>query len=362
MVRSFRLSGADPSCRCLSGPDKARERSRVVEAAAVRFCAAVVEATTVEMEKPLESKIGFEPKTFVRKKLSLTPELCQEVLTGTLTDFGASQKSKDVFDEANSLSHHKNTKGFGHLDPLVTGGLPAPKEYQKLLHHVCRDECEEIVNETVKNIYEMSKDVRYLTTPSEESCADRVVRRVEAEVLGCCGRSCGWNGRSCVSWPFFTKEEKEEWLEQCCSEYNVLKNSSRENMCDSVLSRKQIELISHFDTKGKKGDIAGAYVGQDPRLLWAKPGLDHFQEQVKKLKQKPKENEPVSSDFLEKNPSVRQKGLEKGWFTEEKDLPERSSLVEIGGTCRLHNLEEKMEHCPKEMQRDVLNDCLQAEK
>ena len=360
--RSFRLSGADPSCRCLSGLDKARERSTVVEAAAVRFCAAVVEATSEDVRRDTE----LRQKIFIQKDLRLTPQLCQEVLTGTLTDFGASQESKDVFDEANSLSHHKNTKGFGRLDPLVAGGLPAPKEYQKLLHHVCKDECEEIVNETVKNIHEMSKDVRYLTTPSEESCADRVVRRVEAEVLGCCGRSCGWNGRSCVSWPFLTKNEKVEWLQQCCSEYNVLQNSSREEMCISVLSPNQVRLVSQFDTKAKKGDVAGAYMGQDPRLLWAKPGLDHFQKQLKKLKQKPKANQPVSSDFFEKNPTVRQEGLRKGWFREEKDPQEESSsLVEIGAdTCEdtLQKMKENQKHCTKETWRNVLNTCMQAEK
>ena len=103
----------------------------------------------------------------------------------------------------------------------------------------------------------MSNHVTY-AMPSEETCADEVVGKVEAEMLGCCGRSCGWNNRSCASWPFFTKEEKVEWLQECCSEFNVLQNSSRENMCDSVLSRKQVRLISHFDTKAKKGDVAGA--------------------------------------------------------------------------------------------------------
>eukprot|EP00435_Cladocopium_sp_Y103_P017599 s262_g4.t1 len=362
---SFRLSAADSSCRCLQGWDKAKERSRVVEAAAVRFCAVVLEAAGKEALAALAT-VEAQPRVaqdFIQKRLSLTPELCQEVLTGTLNDFVASQESQDLFHEANRLSEHKGTKGFGHLDPLMTGGLPTVTEYQKLLHHVCRDECEDIVNETKKNIKEMYIDVRLHGTPSEESCADRVVRKVEAEMLGCCGRSCGWNGRSCASWPFLTKEEKVSWLQECCSEYNVQQNSSREDMCDSVLSSKQVRLVSQFDTKGKKGDVAGAYMGQDPRLLWAKPGLDQFEEQLKKLKRKPKENQPVSSDFFEKNPSVRQEGLGKGWFTEEKDPQERSSsLAEIGGTCQLHDLEQKMEHCPPQMQRDVLNACVQADK
>ena len=41
---------------------------------------------------------------------------------------------------------------MGRLDPLVTGEFPVSTEHQKLLRHVCQDECEEIVNETLKNI------------------------------------------------------------------------------------------------------------------------------------------------------------------------------------------------------------------
>ena len=43
-------------------------------------------------------------------------------------------------------------------------------------------------------------------------------------------------------------------------------------------------------------------------MLWAEPGLVKFEQQLKKLKQEPKENELVSSDFFET------KGIEKGWL------------------------------------------------
>eukprot|EP00435_Cladocopium_sp_Y103_P045713 s2094_g13.t1 len=351
-VPSFRLAAADMTCKCLDGKEKSRERSTVVKAAAVRFCAAVVEAA--------ENYNHLYVVTFVQKDLAVTPQLCQEVLTGTLNDFSTSQDSKDLFREANGLSEHNETKGFGHLDPLVTGGLPSPTKYQNLLHHICRDECVEMVNEIVKNIKVMDQDVSDRAIPSEETCADRVVRKVEAEVLGCCARSCGWNNRSCTSWPFFTKNQKVEWLEECCGEYNVLQNSSREEMCNSVLSPEQIRLVSQFDSKAK-GDVAGAYMGQDPPLLWAKPGLDKFEKQLKTLKSKPKENEPVSSDFFEKNPNVRKEGLRKGWFREEMD-PQSSSLVQIGNSCQLQGVLNNIEHCPSQMQRDALNACVQADK
>ena len=122
-------------------------------------------------------------KYFVQKNLQVSPQLCQEILTGTLDDFSTSHRSKKLFREANGLSTHKGAKGWGHLDPLVTGGLPSPTNYQKLLRQVCHDECEDIVNEMLENIEKMTEDVGGDAMPSEQSCADRVVRKVEAEIL-----------------------------------------------------------------------------------------------------------------------------------------------------------------------------------
>ena len=45
--------------------------------------------------------------------------------------------------------------------------------------------------------------------PEEHLQDDPWYRQVEAEILGCCGRSCRWNGRSCTSWPFLTKDERK---------------------------------------------------------------------------------------------------------------------------------------------------------
>ena len=184
-----------------------------------------------------------------------------------------------------------------------------------------------------KNIRKMTL-VEWSATPFEETCADNV-RKVEVEMLGCCGLSRGWNGRSCTSGPFLTRDEKEDWQEQCCSEFKVLRNS-REFMCNSVLSHRQVDLVSKFVTKAKQGDVGGAYTGQDARLLWAQPGLKKFEEELKKLKQKPQENQPVTSDFLEKHPNVYKEGLRKGWFRKEDPQEMSTSLVETGdSTCEI---------------------------
>ena len=164
-----------------------------------------------------------------------------------------------------------------------------------------------------------------------------------------------------MSWPFLAKGEKVEWLQQCCGEFNVLQNSSRERMCNSVLSPRQVRLVSQFDIKAKQGDVGGVYMGQDPRLLWAKPGLEKFRKERNRFKQKPKENQPVTSDFFEKHPDVYKEGLKEGWFREEKDPEEVSTfLAEIGAsTC--HDLQQKMQHCSPEMQRQARETCLRQE-
>lgn len=213
-----------------------------------------------------------------------------------------------------------------------------------------------------KNIRKMTL-VEWSATPFEETCADNV-RKVEVEMLGCCGLSRGWNGRSCTSGPFLTRDEKEDWQEQCCSEFNVLRNS-REFICNLVLSHRQVDLVSKFVTKAKQGDVGGTYMGQDARLLWAQPGLKKFEEELKKLKQKPQENQPVTSDFLEKHPNVYKEGLRKGWFRKEDPQEMSTSLVETGdSTCeaKLQKMKGNQEHCMDQTWTKVLNACFQAAK
>ena len=115
------------------------------------------------------------------------------------------------------LSNRKATGDYGRLHALLEEG---PKTAAWHLAHVCRDECEELVNTNEGKLMEMMKDM-IEAIPISEICADRVVKKVEAEIFGCCGQSCGWNGRSCISWPFFDERQKADWQAECCTEYNV---------------------------------------------------------------------------------------------------------------------------------------------
>ena len=214
-----------------------------------------------------------------------------------------------------------------------------------------------IPSTSINTIYQMSADVLHRGIPFEQTCADHVVRRVEAEMLGCCGRSCGWNNRSCTAWPFFTKSEKVMWLEECCTELNVLSGSSRERMCDSVLSPAQVPLVSELNTQAKKGtDVGGAYIGQDPRLFWTTRGLSKFKDEVKNLKIVPKDGDLVDSEFLEYFSNVRQKGVQNGWFKQEDLIQEKTgstSLVQTSG-CNLKG----MDPCHKDTKRLKIKKCM----
>eukprot|EP00435_Cladocopium_sp_Y103_P063103 s109_g24.t1 len=370
----------ESGCRCIEPVELSRARSVFVQASALKFCSDIVHKIADNVEGGIKSvaQTKLEPEEmrqleelqavsqdfekYVEHKLGLTQKLCREVLTGR------SGENDKWYHDAAELSKHEHAKGFGHLDPLVTG---SGESHHHLLQKVCKDECEDIVKTTLTNIEKMvAEDVHENFMPFEQSCADRVVRKVEAETLGCCARGCGWNNQSCMAWPFFTQNEKVQWLDECCTEFNVLKGSSRDRMCNSVLTKHQVEKVSKFDTKTEEGtDVGSAYIGQDPRLRWAQPGLDKFWEELKELKPTPKEGDLVTSDFLKKHPDVREEGIgKKNWFTEEKITDETgklSSFAEIGsaGTdCddTMQGLKDKMQHCPQ-MQIQVRDTCLRQE-
>ena len=356
-AKKFSLELADETCRCLNAAEKAEEGSTIVQVAAMRFRAEILKLTA--SANPINTGerglVIYKEGTFSEtlpdflRKMQVTPEVCSKILTGTW------QGSRNDFADAAQLSIHKDTKGLGHLDPLVS--VPT---HRHLLNHVCKDECEEIVSESLKRIGWMyAFDVNMHQLPFEQSCANHVVRRVEAEILGCCGRACGWNNRTCRAWPFFAQDEKVEWLEQCCTEYNVLQNSSRERMCNSVLTAQQVELVAKFDTRAKEDtDVAGSYIGQDPILVWTSKGIAKLQKQLEELKENPKQGEQVSSKVLEDKPKIRKEGIEKGWFQEETSEKEgATSFLQANEECSSKKL-WGLHHCHPDTKRQIVKTCL----
>ena len=95
---------------------------------------------------------------------------------------------------------------------------------------------------------------------------------------------------------FHGLKDRIGWLEECCSELNVLKGSQRERMCDSVLSHAASAKVSKGDMKEPKGVDTGAVViGQDSWLIWTQLGVDSEFGQKNRLRvPPPTAGEPVS--------------------------------------------------------------------
>ena len=320
----FPLVGASKNCSCEEPATFQRIRPQSpIQVSALKFCAAAGEKYRAHMGTEAFrfterfNSTQRERAPHALEALRLTPELCQAVVAGS---FSNSEKKKAPWlEDAAELSEHHGSKGFGRLDPLVGSTL------QHHLRQVCHDECTLLVDEVGKTSWAVYYDFAKGLS-SEQSCADRVVRRVEAEMLGCCGRTCGWNGRSCMSWPFLTQDHQAAWLAECCAEYNVMKHSSREMMCNSVLTEKDAELVSEHDLSEDGKDVAATYLGQDPRLLWTKNGAaSDLGSKYSFLDPTPEAGHAVAEELLRQEPNIRQKGLMNDWFVKESTEPENFS-------------------------------------
>ncbi|CAK9065527.1 Uncharacterized protein SCF082_LOCUS33518 [Durusdinium trenchii] len=303
--RVFSAVGNVLGCHCKQAGIYAKSVKSPVETAALAFCEAAA-----KMKEPLPSKVPPASK-------------CKQ-----------------------QLSHGTTNGGFGRLAVLLQ---QAPKTAAWHLTRVCHDECEELVNETKEQLKWILRDITPGARPVGETCAARVVKKVEAEVFGCCGRSCGWNGRGCISWPFFDEQQKADWLAECCTEYNVLKNSSREEMCNSVLSTHDADLASKNDLSQEGKDVAAAYLGQDFQLLWTQKGVDsEMGRNYTWLQPKPEAGKEVTDQLLQLQPNIRKKALNEGWFKEKK--MESASLMQMrdtGASCD----PKVMETCTGDMQK-----------
>ena len=287
-----------------------------VSVSALRFCSEVISFSWQNMHKKKKgNSLAFQADHVVQKELDNALETCQKVLAGSLPDERKAWAVKAVGSSGDG-SHE-----FGRLQSVVD--KERSPAWKTVLKEVCRDECVELVQGIKDSTIEIYEGIERQT--AAESCADNVVRRVEAHILGCCADTCGWNGVACALWPFFTTAEKSAWESECCTEWNVLQGSDRERMCDATLTEKQKNLAEIHDLP--KDDTGAVLIGQDERLMWTDTGSSKFSgDHVQGEKF-------VSQEFLLKprSPQISiQQGLRDGWWIRE--APTRNSLLEIDKT------------------------------
>jgi len=376
----FLLSDAEPGCRCMTEA-KALDRLKMpVAASALRFCEALAEDS-------YRAGGGYMYDTMqdaLDAVLWTSPEICQHALVGNITPQEA--KQAPFAEEASELSRHGHDedgdRGYGRMRP-VKENATAPgekKRWEDALAQVCKDECTDLLHMMKEEAKHLEKDVFKNNTPFAQACAEHVVQHVEAEILGCCARSCGYNGRRCLLWPFFSPKEKVEWQLECCAEMSILKNSSRELMCNSVLSGRLAKEASQYDLEEQNGtDVGKVLIGQNSSLVWTRRGIK-FQfpkkskawrfiskfnpfGKKKKAEATPREGDKVSMEFLQEHKDVGEEYLRLGYFKEEpitKLLNESTSLVEVSsqvGTCDFGKFQH---HCPKEWMDTYTKACQES--
>ncbi|CAE7832167.1 unnamed protein product [Symbiodinium microadriaticum] len=139
------------------------------------------------------------------------------------------------------------------------------------LTDVCHDECHAIVEGMVKQAANIANDMLLNRSWGPMACADFVVKKAEANVLGCCAKACGWNGAVCMRWPFLNETEQDGWLGECCAEHNIMRGSERSRMCNSVEPAATAEL-TEGDLVVDKTPWLSPVVGQDEDIYWTEAG------------------------------------------------------------------------------------------
>eukprot|EP00434_Breviolum_minutum_P014833 symbB.v1.2.013080.t1/scaffold920.1/size152120/2 len=235
-----------------------RLRELPVAASAVKFCSELFREANSKAAKSEELQVITKlAEDAAKQEAQEATKICHKVLTGEL---GRGPKwAKKAANSSQPKGQHLKRGRLEKVDAAETAWKVSVK-------NVCRDECHELVKEMKKKAWEIAEDVGYPRKPPsyEEVCAKRVVQKVEAEILGCCAESCGWNGRACMYWPFLSSTEKGKWEAECCTEFNILKGSSRATMCDATLTREENNEVIRDEQPNTEEERE--MIGQDPVL------------------------------------------------------------------------------------------------
>ncbi|CAE7942805.1 unnamed protein product [Symbiodinium sp. KB8] len=249
------------ACQCV--PDPRMPVYLKTHVAAMEFCSELVQAVYKTHQRPKFSNSIQKAAEEVERhlKIAVAEKACQAALS----------KAEATNNSVDQILHGVAADRI----PDPAGGHRAQAELAQgaalALQHVCRDECHSLVQRMTNESSEDSSLLRLAERsatgrPLQEQCAKTVVQKVEGELLGCCARSCGWTGTRCSLWNYMDEEDQFEWKAECCTEYNILRNSSREKMCNSMLSQEKVAKMARHDTEQlAKGDAEK--VGQDAEVV-----------------------------------------------------------------------------------------------
>ena len=212
------------------------------------------------MKPTLETTSSWKkPKRAAEQEAEKAAGICHKVLTGELGPHDGPEWAEKAAKSSQPKGQHYQLGRLQKVDATE-------KAWKVSLQNVCKDECHALVEEMRKEGHWILEELDTFEKPPsyEEVCAERVVKQVEAEILSCCAEKCGWNGRACMLWPFLSRTEKGQWEAECCTEFNILKNSSRAIMCDATLTGNENKEVIRDVQPNRREDRE--MIGQDPVL------------------------------------------------------------------------------------------------
>eukprot|EP00438_Fugacium_kawagutii_P009895 Skav209222 [mRNA] locus=scaffold3787:68361:70165:+ [translate_table: standard] len=246
-------------CYCAGTWAESKWKGRDVRVSAMRFCQKLLDNSRLTGLKDLRKENEKGRRAGKGRDTRLKTQGAAKIMHDKLK--GAKERCQAALTHANNFSINWEGDSPPHDQDGRVDRFTSSWHWS--LDKVCSDECEELVRMMDNQRGNLSSDM-FTGKPSHELCAKRVVQHVEADILGCCARSCGWDGTRCRFWPLFDNSSQALWQEECCSEWTILKGSKREEMCDSVLNQTQKKDVEKEDPEPEEtGDPT--LVGQDPQ-------------------------------------------------------------------------------------------------
>ncbi|CAE7257077.1 unnamed protein product [Symbiodinium necroappetens] len=362
----------DASCKCeddnvIWNYESVRLPTTDVGVAAVDFCSRLFEEVTKQQLKNGKVYYGMS-----HTNANELPGILSQSVKNTLRDHNAEQYCKaalsgrygksDVRPAVDQLVHRdqqptttKAPSRYTEIVKIETESTSDKSSWQNSLQHVCQEECKEILAAIKDNASHIFLQEVMRIEPFESACSDFVVKRVEAHLMGCCEKACGWNGRVCTYWPFMRQPSKVRWQQECCSEWNTIRFSDREIMCDSVLPKEKRTLMELIDAATKNNGQASE-IGQDLQLFWTEMGAKSRFGRLAWARP----NTEVNPDFLSSQPLTVKEGADLK-FWEIKVVPRPAMIQLKAGAAQPVDCTQVFKSCG-EVAASFKSDCAEKDK
>jgi len=328
-----------------------RYREHSANPAAIEFCAQLFNSIgpeTVITNNPAQMQRNIQTlKDTLNKDPGRSKGLCESALDGALDGHLAADDVKTGQKVSSSVSTAQHPGQRLEMFREIEGIDPKDKGWKQALNHVCKDECEDLLKTMMDQADLMFYITNHvLTQPFSETCAELVVQKVEAHILGCCADACGWNEKACVYWPFMESNEQESWFAECCSEKQIQKFSDRDRMCRSVLPPSKLR------DRMLEGN-EGLDLGQDETLVWTELG----EKSDEGFAAGAAKGEPVQPYFLDWWGITPEEGLQRKLWEVQKH--EVSLLQSTTATeCKKH--QQQVQNCDKKQAQARVNACIKS--